>query len=640
MSNVGVDITLKLHDELTPQIDKTVRKTHALESSFTGIESKADKALNAATADFKKLTKEAEKAKQEMEGIGKNDGGGMAEKSSGIMDMIGAIPGGDMLSSLMANPYVAAGTLIVGAATAIVTNLNEVTKAFGDNRDSVKMYFKEIKDNDALISLTAQSSALASTFAVDAKEINSAANVMAKEFGVDAASSFETLQKAMLATHGEMDLSFLREYSTQAKQAGMTVNDLATITAKSHLAGIYDDKALDAIKEAGLRLRENTKPVDDTISKYGKALGLQKGFMGGIKSGSLSVVDAVTEISKGLDNLDQQGRQEVITNIFGGAGEDVGRQFFEMMKEGKGSLDDLIDGSDTYIIRQQTRLDLETKIQKRIGEIEPTITAIRDRFDVLVLKARLFFYDTVKKGMDWFASFSESPTWQKISSVWDGLVSKSREFFDFVQPQFEVLGNIIGEVFSRAWDNLGKFISDLDIIDQKLGAMFGGDSIMSMYFEKVKSDWKAILQTINLAVLGAKIVADPFGMSMEEINKEYNSIFASPANAAVDNEYGNRQSNWIKPGEKYAPDNKILEGIAKPKTSQIQPKASGSNQSSGGVVSGDGKTRSIVVNVYYNQKVEVANAKDNGEIRDFSKKTSTIMMDEITRELRNYENTF
>ncbi|MEY3119354.1 MAG: hypothetical protein RIT30_1287 [Bacteroidota bacterium] len=640
---VEVSVNLRAQDYLSGAVDKSASKIHALERDFAGLGSRADRELQQISREFDAIGHKADNAGSHLDSfsVGGASGGinvadfGGGGGDGGAMSMLGDL--GNM-GSMLANPYAAAGAAVVALGTGVVTltqHLNELSNEFADNRREVQMYFGELNDSQAIDNITARSGAMAKIFKKDASEINAAANVMAKEFGISADEAFMNVQKGLQASNGLMDLAQIREYSTQLKEAGFTAEQMAVISAESAKRGIYDDKALDAIKEAGLRLREQTQPVQDVIDKYGKALGVQSNFLNGIKTGSIPVMTAIEQLTGNLDKLDNKARQEVITNIFGGAGEDAGAKFFEMMQSGANTFDELIDSSDKFIIKQNKRLELETKINQKVAAIAPTMNDMSGKWDILVLKGKLFFYDIVQKGFEWWEGFVEGPTFTKLSNWWDDISTKASNFFADFGAQAEVFGG----AFMAAFEPL---INNLDTMDSMMQRIFG-EHYISEFFQRELDGIIDAFKVLNNLLLSVEAITNPskdkgiIGDMMDIwTNKKKNSTAGVNATQSVvdSKEYAKMYADNDKP---FSPIKKnTLAGLT---ASERDKKAKDEKGALSGVVSGGGGVKNITVNLNVSQayNIRTSGAGDVTELKSVANNSAKVVMDGLLQEIRNYE---
>ena len=174
----------------------------------------------------------------------------------------------------------------------------------------------------ALDVITAKVHRLSSVYKQEGMEIALAANATSKQMGISFDQALELIEQGFVKganLNGDM-LDQLREYGPQMKAAGLDAAQALTLMALAAKDGVFSDKALDAIKEANLSLRELGQPQVDAL----QAIGLEVEQLAG-----KTVFEAVQMITKAMKDAPVQARQLVIADIFKGAGEDAGISFIE-----------------------------------------------------------------------------------------------------------------------------------------------------------------------------------------------------------------------------------------------------------------------------------------------------------------------
>ncbi|MBU2514513.1 phage tail tape measure protein [bacterium] len=127
---------------------------------------------------------------------------------------------------------------------------------------------------------------------------------------------------------GEL-LESIKEYSVQFAEAGFSLNQTVAVLKEGLAKGWNVDKAADAFKEARIRLMGGEKATIDAL----EILGLND-LDNQLKSGSLSVFDAMGQIQDELSKLNQTEQFRIAKEIFGTPYEDVGGQAMKAMLEG------------------------------------------------------------------------------------------------------------------------------------------------------------------------------------------------------------------------------------------------------------------------------------------------------------------
>jgi len=225
---------------------------------------------------------------------------------------------------------------------ALNTLTKKVTSTFNENGKSSKK-------------LAADILAIADTFDKDYNEILISANTVSKEMGISAAKSLELIQEGFLkgSDNSGQFMDILKEYPAQFKAAGIDAETMFAIINQQVKQGIYSDKGVDAIKEGGLRLRENTKAVQDALKPLSESVKMQ--IKQEIAAGNS--FKAIQLVSKELSNtsLTAQQTQTIIADVFGGAGEDAGIRYLQTLSDINVNLKDV---GDQATESQKATLDL------------------------------------------------------------------------------------------------------------------------------------------------------------------------------------------------------------------------------------------------------------------------------------------
>lgn len=170
---------------------------------------------------------------------------------------------------------------------------------------------------DALDEFVRRSRNIAGIYDQDAEEIARATNAMTKQNGLSYEENFKLIEEGFKRganSNGDF-LDQLLEYQPFIKQLGLTQSQAIAMIAKSGKDGIYDDKAIDALKEANMALREMGKTQVDALA----GIGMKPEDLIG-----KTPFEAIQMISRQMKGATSQARQLVLTDIFKGAGEDAG----------------------------------------------------------------------------------------------------------------------------------------------------------------------------------------------------------------------------------------------------------------------------------------------------------------------------
>lgn len=214
------------------------------------------------------------------------------------------------------------------ANTAMMWNqASDMVKKFADSLDFAKEY-KDVESNiqrmtgasgDALEKSSAKVHRLSAVYGDSGEEIARAANAMSKAMGIsfnDALSLAEEGYKKGANLNGDM-LEQMREYSSVLKPLGYTAEEVMAKMVQAGKSGVFNDKALDALKEGGLSLREMGQAQVDALAGIGL---LPKDLKDKTVKEAIETIGAALEASGAA----VAQKQAVIADIFKGAGEDMG----------------------------------------------------------------------------------------------------------------------------------------------------------------------------------------------------------------------------------------------------------------------------------------------------------------------------
>lgn len=206
--------------------------------------------------------------------------------------------------------------LLIRGFTALIERTNELSEATKKIENTFDVSNKQAKKLSGTII------ALANNFKEDYNEILLSANAVSKEFGITGENALALIEEGFKKgsnNSGEF-LDILKEYPVQLKSVGLSAEESFAIINQQVRAGVYSDKGIDAIKEAGISLRENTKAVQDALSPLAEntRLEIEREVAAG------NTFKAMQLVSKAMDetNLTAAQTQAIMSDVFKGAGED------------------------------------------------------------------------------------------------------------------------------------------------------------------------------------------------------------------------------------------------------------------------------------------------------------------------------
>jgi len=247
--------------------------------------------------------------------------------------------------------------------SAIIDEVSQSARAIFDLKLQLENFGVAAENLDQ-VAVRAQT--IGEIFKVSSDEVAVAANTLVKEFGLPFEKAFDTIQAGFLKganAQGEF-LKELKEYPAQFKAANLSVEEFLAVSIDAANKGIYDDKALDAVKEFGLSVREQLKGTRDAfIGAFGEEFTNQ--LFDNLNKGAISSGDALKLVTKEVQNTGVSGKelQGLISTVFRAAGEDAGAYVL--------SLGDVLNNTDDLFVAEtdlQKQLERNIKVTQDLNE--------------------------------------------------------------------------------------------------------------------------------------------------------------------------------------------------------------------------------------------------------------------------------
>lgn len=344
-NNIEQTKSKKIVSENTAQLKQNIRVVNAQEGSLDQLRAslnllqkeygQLDKSTESGRKKAAELTEQIErldlavKAEEKSIGDSRRNVGNYADAFSQAGGPIGNFTDrvrglGTQLKALVATP--------VGAFIAVLASIVGATKAFMD-------YNREVQKTNALImgitnltgdvvdSIRVQTSAISEVLNVGQEELLQGAKVLVQQFGITYEEALDKMQTGILATNGANDelLQSISEYSVFFADAGFSVEEFTNIVNAGFDLGIYTDKLPDALKEADISLREQTKATTEALTNaFGEEF--TSDILNQINIGALSTKDALALLSTEAEKVGLTAEQAatLTADVFRGAGEDAG----------------------------------------------------------------------------------------------------------------------------------------------------------------------------------------------------------------------------------------------------------------------------------------------------------------------------
>ena len=462
---------------------------------------------------------------------------------------------GDLFSFIKANPIIAV-LATFGVLVKQLWDYNSQVKELNTEVERVAGSSGQITDE-----IRKSASAIKETYGTDFKDAVSDISNLMQDFGVSASEAFKIYNEG-LATGGAGNSEFgdsIREYGQLFAQNGYSAQDFINILNSGIDLKIYNDKLPDAIKEAGLSLKEQTKSTRDAlVNAFGASFSDE--VLNKVSTGQLTVKDALAEIAdKAKDaNLNQQQLAQLTADVFKGAGEDAGGALvvFEAINHAQ----DLNSATLTEI--QEKTIELGN-LNKELEEASDAaynsdgIQSFQFEVDVLWKKLKILFADFMgwiqraDRSVQGSAAFMRG-AFKSIPEAAGAAFSGVMEAFSELLKGFKAGGGAISKFFKGDFDGAkaeaDSFINALPAVYSKLKkAMSSGiskisggaggerDSFLSGYDSRIAAG--ANVNRANNATgatAGTGAVADAAAKAAAERAKTESKAVADARKAAAD----------------------------------------------------------------------------------------------------------
>ena len=255
--------------------------------------------------------------------------------------------------------------------------------------------------------LTKQVRSLSAAFDEEFNDVLKSSKIIASEFGISGKQALDLIESGFIRganVNGEF-LELLKEYPAQLKSVGLSAKQSIALITQTEQKGLFSDKGIDAIKEAGIRLRELSPATIAALEGIGlSGATIQEE----LRTGAKSLFEITQQVSGKLSELPPQSKEvgAAIADIFGGAGEDAGLNFLTTLNDIDLELDNIeVSLSDVEI----ASIDLKSAWSEMGSAIKDTSaykTAVKGLTNVLNL------IKSVAQGVDGSISSDYADMWE------------------------------------------------------------------------------------------------------------------------------------------------------------------------------------------------------------------------------------
>jgi hypothetical protein len=411
----------------------------------------------------------------------------------------------------------------IGAAIAALTAAFAAGKAIFDYNQGLQEANKELKAlgvNAAdLSNVRSEVQATAETFDKDFKEIASAANSLAKSFGISMSESNNVIAQGLAngGAQNEEFLDSLSEYDTFFQNAGYSATEFANIVNQGFSAGVYSDKLPDALKEADLSLKEQTKSTRDAlVNAFGAPFTDE--ILKKVRVGEITTKEALDSISKkaGESSLTQQQYAQLTADVFKGAGEDIGgsAKFFDIL--GQAAKKNIGDTASAQLQLQQSTEQLN-KAQADLFEVKgfgDMWTGIKI-VSTDALTAMLKYIADVKKDIQPLIDFVGIV----LANAFTTLKTTVSVAFNVIANSFKVIANAVSTFF-----NFFKALVSGDFSGAISALKNGFTNLLNIVNNTFGSIKNNILDGLKAIVGNVAPILNALGVDVEKLQKKLEGL--------------------------------------------------------------------------------------------------------------------
>ena len=474
-------------------MEKAYRK---LRGEIKHLEQGSD-AFNKKAKEIKLLEKELGKTRKAARGLGDEQGNMFSKGFAGFSKMkgaMGSLPG--LFQTIGAGVTTALGPigLLIGAITAIVNAgaaLFKITEEFQKMREEVNKFTG--LTGQALSDVNSQITAISKTFDQEFNTVLQTGAANAKVFGSEMTETLDLIEKGLIATGSQGDefLEQIKEYGPVLKQAGLDQEEAYAVISSGIVDGAFQDKIPDAIKEFNIRIKDLSKGQREALEQ---TLGTDftDKIVSGIKTGETTSIEALNQIGGKLGELgaDSSEAQVIISNLFGGPGEDVGADFIIGLQNIKGSMDEVVDTSNIYIQRQIEQLELEKQVTAEQEKLSVEMDGVGNSFSKAWKIIKIFTFQGLAVAIRWVKNLKDNFKIMKVQIVesFNGPLGSISNFVNGLIDAVNAVNKVLG-------------LKEIEDVDFKINVEVSSEDLKKELQEKVAAERAAFAKQQELETM-------------------------------------------------------------------------------------------------------------------------------------------
>ena len=211
------------------------------------------------------------------------------------------------------------GAFAVMGGSQIITSISNMQKL----QSNVKTLF-DTTDKEAEATAT-KIEIISSKFEEQEEAVLQAANAVTKQMGVGYQEALGIIEQGFTKganVQGEF-LDQLKEYPVQFKELGLNAKQAVAVITQSQQQGVFSDKGVDTIKEAGIALREMPKVTQEAVNALFDSSTAADELSERLDTGQTTMFEEIQRISAKMAEADSRTKGMVLADVFKGAGEDA-----------------------------------------------------------------------------------------------------------------------------------------------------------------------------------------------------------------------------------------------------------------------------------------------------------------------------
>ncbi len=261
--------------------------------------------------------------------------------------------------------FAAGGLLFKG-----LQGLEQLSKEF--NALSGKVQAFSGVTGDALNGIVSDTKAIATTFGKETDDVLNTTKALVDNLGGDFQGTLGALESGLLSAadaNGTL-LSNLEELAPEAQKAGLSINELIAVSAKSAESGIFSADGARLITNFGTAVKQNSEEARSALEgAFGE--DFTNNLFQNLQNGAITTTDAVELVAQELNKtgVSSEEAAKVIQSAFGGEVTKQNEDFLRSLTNINTDLNSYIDTSNRLTRQQQAALQANKALAEAQTEL-------------------------------------------------------------------------------------------------------------------------------------------------------------------------------------------------------------------------------------------------------------------------------